>query len=68
MRWLDGIIDTMNMDLSKLRETVKARNVWRAAVHGVTESVGHDRVTEQQQKRIYTTNVYFSIYSVLYSV
>ena len=38
MRWLDGIIDTMNMDLSKLRETVKARNVWRAAVCVVLKS------------------------------
>ena len=36
--WLDGIIDTMNMDLRKLRETVKARNVWRAAVCVVPKS------------------------------
>ena len=41
MRWLDGVIYSMNMSLSKLWELVKAREVWQAAVHGITKSWTH---------------------------
>ena len=51
MRWLDSIIDSMDMSLSKLRELVKDRETSHAVIHG-WQRVGHDLAAEQQQPRI----------------
>ena len=38
MKWLDGITDSMDMNLSKLQEIVEKRGAWRAAIHGLVKS------------------------------
>ena len=48
MRWLDGVINSMDMSLSKFREIVKNREAWHAAVHGLPKSV----MTEQLNNMI----------------
>ena len=42
MRWLDGITDSVDMNLGKFQELVVDREAWHAVVHGVTQGVGHD--------------------------
>ena len=60
MRWLDDITDSMDMNMSKLREVVKDREAWHAAVHGVTKWGKHlsDWTTTTKSIYIIGTQVY----------
>ena len=52
MRWVDGLVDSMGMNLSKLREIVKDREAWHAAAHGVSESDMTQRLNNNLLTRV----------------
>ena len=67
MRWLVGITDSMDMNLSKPREIVKDRGAWRATVHGL-QRVRRDLANEQQQHTNYKIEYGIELYKVLWTL
>ena len=53
MKWLDSIKDSKDMNFSKLQETLKDREAWRAAVHGVTELDMTERLDKSNNSFVY---------------
>ena len=65
MKWLDGITELMDMNLSKLRETVKDREAWRAAVHEISELDITKRLNNN--RCVYCDYIYFDIYGCVHT-